>query len=787
MSDPSYTYTNVPYQMVDTGSINLRAMLNRYLRNWYWFVLCIGSLLVVAHYYLRYQAPMYRSQASLLIKDEKKGFDGGAGLKEMELFTPKKVVENEIEILKTFALMSRVVDQLSLDVVYYHDTPYGKRELYAQSPVRLIVEQGQPALYEDFLVLSFPDANRVQLGEQTYPLNASVQTPYGRLRVFTRQKVGPQTQPLHVRVLGKTQVANGLRGQVKAEPINKASSVLVVSVETPVADKGEAILNRMIENYTADAISDKNQAAANTLQFIEERLKLISGELATVERGVESFKSSQGITDLSAQAQGYLSAVQTNDEQLNAVNIQLNSLRDIESYLTKQPGNRGGTPATLGLSDPILLSLLQNVNTLEAERENLIRTTSEEHPSVQTLDTQIQKTKAGIAENVTTMRTLLMNSKKQFLSTNARMEGFIRTIPAKERALLDITRQQSIKNNLYTYLLQKREETALSYASTISDSRIIDPTRSNGIPTKPNQQTAYLLFGLIGLLIPVSVISAKDALNNRVMRRADVEESTQAPILGEVIKKNQAEALVVAPRSHSIIAEQIRTLRTNLQYLRDSREGSQVLLFTSSISGEGKSFVSLNLGASLSLVGKRTVILEMDLRKPRLRHALNFSSQLNSVGLSNYLIGEATVDEIVQPIPGYDNYFIITSGPIPHNPSELLSGSHLEELIGQLRTRFDYVIIDAPPVGLVTDAQLIAPFSDATLFMVRHDVTPKNHLKMIDMLYQEKRFNKLNVILNAVGSDDSQYYSYGYKGNGYNYGYGPQKSMLSRLRLKSRD
>lgn len=785
MSDSTYSYTNVAYQMVDTGSVNFRVMLLRYLRNWYWFVLCIGLMLVGAFFYLKYQAPVYKSQASLLIKDEKKGFDADAGLKELELFTPKKVVENEIEILKTFALTSKVVEQLNLDVVYYHDTPYGKREVFAKSPIRLIVERPLPTLYEDFVSISFPDAGHVQIGERKYPINSSVQTPYGRLRVFTRQNVGPQTEPLLVQVLGKTEVANSLMKQIKAEPINKAASVILLSVETPVADKGEAILNRMIDNYTADAISDKNRAAANTLNFIEERLKLISGELATVERGVETFKSSQGIADLGAQAQGFLETVQENDAQLNQVNIQLKSLSDLEGYLAKQPGNRGGTPATLGLSDPTLLGLIQNVNTLEAEREKLSQTTSDEHPAVQSIDAQIQTAKAGIADNVATMKTMLLNAKKQYVNTNARMEGFIRSIPSKERALLDITRQQSIKNNLYTYLLQKREETALSYASTISDSRTIDPARSNSLPTKPNKQTAYLLFGLIGLLMPISVIAGKDALNNRVMRRSDVEDSTQVPILGEVVKKKHADALVVVARSQSIIAEQIRTLRTNLQYLRDSRDGSQVLLFTSSISGEGKSFVSLNLGASLALVGKRTVILEMDLRKPRLRHALSFSNQMNTVGLSNYLIGEATVDEIVQPIPGYDHYNIITSGPIPHNPSELLSGPHLEELIGELRTRFDYVIIDAPPVGLVTDAQLIAPFSDATLFMVRHDVTPKNHLKMIDMLYQEKRFNKLNVILNAVGDDDSQYYSYGYKGNGYNYGYGEQpKGFLARLRSK---
>jgi capsular exopolysaccharide synthesis family protein len=360
---------------------------------------------------------------------------------------------------------------------------------------------------------------------------------------------------------------------------------------------------------------------------------------------------------------------------------------------------------------------------------------------------------------------MLTTAKQQYVSTNNKMEGVMRSIPRKERVLMDITRQQSIKNNLYTYLLKKREETAVSFASTISDSRMVDEARTAKDPVKPKKQMIFLLFALGGLLIPVSVIAGRDMLNNRIMRRTEVEEQTNVPILGEVVKKRQAESLVVGNLSQSIIAEQIRTLRTNLQFLRESKEGSQVLLFTSSISGEGKSFVSLNLGASLALIGKRTVILEMDLRKPRLRSSLN--DMTNGMGLSNYLTGEVELNDVIKPVPDRDNYFIITSGPIPPNPTELLSGPRLEKLITELRDQFDYVIIDAPPVGLVTDAQIIAPFSDATMFMVRHDVTPKNSMKMVEALYQEKRFNKLNIILNGVGDGEDQYYSYGYSNKNY--------------------
>ncbi len=776
-------YSYVPYQVLDSDNINLRAVLFRYLRNWYWFVLSMGIMAGAAYMYLRYQPASYKSQASVLIKDEKKGIDQDNILKELEIFAPKKVVENEIEILKSYTLMDRVASKLDLNVSYFYDTPYGKRETYGKVPIRLLVERAAPALYTDFLSVTFPTSRTVKINGQIYPVNASIQTPYGRLRVFVRGSIRSNSEPLYVKVEQQTEIVNDLLKTLKAEPTGKASTVIVLSLETAVPAKGEAILDQLIEVYNEAAVMDKNLVAANTLNFIEERLKLISGELATVEKGVEVYKSAQGITDLSTQAQGFLETVQQNDAQLSQVNIQLGALKDLEEYINKQPGNRGGTPATLGLSDPTLLALIDNVTKLEAQREQLSRTTPEQNPIFQTLDGQIRSAKASIAENVATMKSMLTTAQRQYMATNNKMERVIRTIPSKERALMDITRQQAIKNELYTYLLQKREETAVSFASTISDSRTIDVARSDIKPVKPNKQMIFLLFAFVGLMIPVGVIAGRDSLNNRIMRRLDVEESTHVPILGEVVKKRQPEAIVVVSRSQSIIAEQIRTLRTNLQFLRDSPEGSQVLLFTSSISGEGKSFVSLNLGASLALVGRRTVILEMDLRKPRLRHSLGFTWE--GTGISNYLIGEATLDDILQPVPGNENYFLIPSGPLPPNPAELLSGHRLEKLISELRERFDYIVIDAPPIGLVTDAQLMAPYADATLYMVRHDVTPKNHLKMVETLFQEKRFNRLHIVLNAVGDGESEYYSYGYKGNGYNYGEGPKKNMLDRLLAKA--
>lgn len=752
----------VPYQAYEVeAQPNLRAILMRYVRNWPWFLVSLILALTAAYVYLLYQPPIYSIKASLLIKDEKKGMTGESLMKEMDLFTSSKVVENEQEILKSFTLMDRVVRNLGLDVRYYYPTQTFDKEIYTESPIKLLIEKPISALYGEKLEFTFLDAKTVKLDGKIYPVNQSIQTPYGQLRIFPRKLLSNQQQPVIAVVADHSGAVEGYLASLKVEPTAKQSTVLVMSLTEAVPDKGEAILNQLINEYNKEAIVDKNKEASNTLNFIENRLGLISGELSTVEKEVELYKSTQGITDLSAQAQTFLTSVKENDTQLNEVNIRLSALTDIERYIKNQSDEKGITPATLGLSDPILMGLLTKLAELELKREETSRIISPNNPLIQSLDSQLKSMKASINENVQTIRQQLTSNRAQLVANNRRMESMIRKVPSKERALLNITRQQAIKNGLYTYLLQKREETALSAASAVSDSRTVDAARTGSKPVKPVKTTILGLFAALGILIPIGFISAKDALNNRVLRRSDVEDITHAPIIGEVVKSKQIETdtFVFKPHLHSVIGEQIRALRTNLQFLRSDPHKSQVLLFTSSISGEGKSFISLNMGASLALVGRRTVILEMDMRKPKLHKSLHME---NRAGLSNYLIGNATIDEVLQPIVGYDNFFIVTSGPIPPNPAELLSSPFLARLFVELKERFDYVLVDSPPIGLVTDSQLIAPFADATMFMVRHDHTPKNYIKMLDTLYKEHRFQKLSIILNGVGEGESYYYNYSY-------------------------
>lgn len=776
-------YAYAPYQVYEAENTpDLRAILMRYAHYWKWFILSVLLAGGAAYAYLLFQTPIYKIQTSLLIKDDKKGLSEDNILKEMDIFTPKKVVENEMEILKSYALMDKVVTSLGLDVQYFRPTNTIKQEIYDESPFRLIVEKGNSELYEADLSIIVESANRVRINDALYPINQSIQTPYGRLRVFAPRALKATTEPIIVRVAAHQEIVEGYLKRLTVDPSSKVSSVLLMTLEDAVPHKGEAILNKLITEYNQAAIVDKNIVASNTLNFIEERLRLIAGELSTVEKGVESYKSSEGITDLSLQAQVFLATVKDNDDQLNKASIQLGVIQDLERYVTSKSNERGVAPSVLAVSDPVLIGLVSKVTELELQRDQLSRTTTSNNPILQSVEAQIKATKESLSENIQNQKQILVNTQQKLKATNRQLENQIRTIPRKERALVDITRQQSIKNNLYTYLLAKREETALSYASTVADSRTIDPPRSKNEPVKPVKSLIFLLFGVFGLMMPVGVLAARDVLNNRVSRRSDVEAVSQVPILGEIVASRHVEPLVMISSQRSIIAEQIRALRTNLQFLRSDPTGSQVIMFTSSISGEGKSFLSLNLGASLALVDRPTVILEMDLRKPKIHSVLGVP---NTIGISNYLIQEASLDDVLQPIPGFPNYQIITCGPIPPNPAELLNSPALEQLFKELRERFSYIIVDSPPIGLVTDAQLIAPHVDATMFMVRHDHTPKAYLRLIDSLYKEHRFQRLNLILNGVGGGESYQYGYGY-GYGYGGGYYEESAQVAKASIRKR-
>ena len=753
-------------QIIAEEDVNMKEWLFKYIIYWKWFVLSLLFSIPCAFLFLKFQVPQFRIQSTILIKDEKKGMGQDDLLKQLDIFSSNKIVDNEIEILKSYSLMEKVVKDFNLNITYSVQKRYRAVEIYDRSPLRLEVIVTGDLTYEGPFKISIINDHTVKISGVEYPVNKEVSTPFGIFKV-SLTGINPDMKEVVVNIEPVNVAVEDLLSKLMVSASGKMSSVLVLSMENPVPTKGKDILNNLVETYNNTALEDKNKVAANTLVFIEERLKLISKELTIAEKNVEDYKSQQGIVDISAEGNAFLNSVRDNDIQLTQVKIQQSVLGGIEEYVKSKENKTGTVPATIGITDVTLLSLIQKLKDLEVQKERQIRMVKADNPIVLAMDDQIKSLKNNIAENIQSIKQNLNLTLIQLESQNKKLEGMIKTIPSKERGLVDISREQAIKNNLFTYLLQKREETALSFASAVSDSRIIDEARNLG-QVKPNPNRIYMIFALIGLVIPLLIIYILFLWNDKLQHRKDIEKHTHIPLLAELSWMEHETPFAINKMGRNVFSEQIRLFRTNLSFLSIGKD-VQTILFTSTMSGEGKSFVSLNLATSLALTGKKTIILEFDMRRPKLRKALKISEDK---GLSSYLIGRASLDEIILPVPVQDNLFMIQCGNVPPNPVELLLNGRLEVLIAELRTRFDHIIIDAPPIGLVTDAQILEKQADATMYILRYNFTHKESVRNVNLLHKEGKFKNLYLVFNGIKSGRS----YGY---GYGYGYYQEKSTTT--------
>ena len=762
-------------QELDNGrsqeqTINLGETVHRYVYRWPIFFATVLLCLACSYLYLRYTTPIYEVTSKLLIKQDKGTStdlvhvleQGGAN---------QNGVDNEIIILKSRTLMSKVVDRLHLNTEYKNEGRLISSNAYGTRPINFIAVKFNKEYYRRDLIFKLQNPGTYSLEDPmsgvkvSGPLNRLHRTVFGVYKVIRIASLKENiTQPLMLKILDPTKVVNDCLANLTVENKNANSTIVDLNYTTPVVKQGEDILNTLVQVYNEASLMDKNKTVGRTLEFINEKLKPISGELNSVEKQVENFKSSEGITDMGSQADLYLESLKANDVKLADLNIKMAVVKDIQRYINSN-SSREKLPATIGIDDPQILSQITQLSQLLLQKDELLATTPAENPIFDPINRQIESIRATIRLSINNLARVLNRTKTQIQIGNNAAEVSIKKIPGQERVFVGIKRQQETKEALYLYLLQKQQETELSYAAAVADSRLIDPAFGTGIPVKPNQKTIYLAALLLGLLLPILYIYISDLFNNKIATMADLTKLTKANVIGELIFERDSEAIVVDAKSRSAIAEQFRAIRTNLQFLQGKPEPGRgrVTLFTSSVSGEGKSFVGTNLGMALAISGRKTIILELDLRKPKVVKYLNLTSK---VGLSNYLIGKASYEELLLNSGSNPNLFVMGSGPIPPNPSELLMKVEMDDLIERLRTEFDEIIIDAPPVGLVTDSQILARLADITLYIVRQGITYKRQVSQFDILYRQGKFPKMHLILNGILLGGQ--YGYGY---GYGYGY----------------
>ena len=795
-------------QEANENKIDFREILFKYLIHWPWLVGTVVVFLLGAWLYLRMATPVYNISATVLIKDDKKG--GGVGMaSELEnlgldgLVTSSQNIDNEIEVLRSKTIAKEVVVDLNLYVSYTDEDEFPAKDMYKTSPIQVSLIPQEAELLDKTMIVEMAlqpqgslDIN-VKVGDDKYQkhfdkLPAVFPTERGTLAFFmspdsliskgtedvdSEKKVRNITatinNPLHV--------ARWYCKNMTIEPTSKTTSVAVISLKNSSLRRGQDFINKLLEMYNINTNNDKNEKAQKTAEFIDERIGIISKELGSTEESLETFKRNAGITDLTSEAQIALTGNAEYEKKRVENQTQINLVEDLRRYMR---GNEYEVlPGNIGLQDAGLVAQIDRYNEMLVERKRLLRTSTENNPTIINLDTSIRAMKMNV--DVTLDRTLqgLLITKTDLDREASRFSRRINEAPGQERQFVSIARQQEIKSGLYLLLLQKREENAITLAATANNAKIIDDAIADEIPVSPKGKMIYLIALVLGVGIPVGVIYLINLTKFRIEGRSDVEKLTSLPIVGDIPLTDEKQgAIAVFENQNNLMSETFRNIRTNLQFMLENDK--KVILVTSTVSGEGKSFISANLAISLSLLGKKVVIVGLDIRKPGLNKVFNIPRK--EVGITQYLANpEKNLMDLVQLSDVSKNLYILPGGTVPPNPTELLARDGLNKAIETLKKNFDYVILDTAPVGMVTDTLLIGRVADLSVYVCRADYTHKNEYTLINELAEKDKLPNLCTVINGLDLKRRKYgYYYGYgkygkyygygKRYGYGYGYGEQ-------------
>jgi capsular exopolysaccharide synthesis family protein len=760
----------------------LREQLDQYLRYWPWFIVAVIISLSAAFLYLRYATEIYQAQAAILIKDEE-----NSSLSELAAFQDLGFTgalsmsgfENEMEILRSKSLTERVVRELDLHIRYIKEGNVKDAELFANLPfrVRLLTPMEEITQTIAPFYITPISASEYRLSgadderSETHSYGDVVSLAFGDITVIPNAAELDEAalgSPLRILISRIDPVVANYRRRIDIAPVTKNASVIRLTLTSPVPSKAEAVLNELIRQYNEDAIRDRNLVSRNTAEFIQTRLEIITEELDSVETGKVTFKETNRLTDIAAEGQLFLESASSLQEQEMALETQLELVKTLTDYL-QQAGPFSLLPTNLGIDQEGVSNLVGDYNRLVLERQRLLQSSTEQNPLVVTLSSQIVDMRATILENLRTVQTSLQISRNEFRAREARIGSEIAEIPSIEKQFRSISRQQEIKEALYLYLLQKREENAISLAVTTPRAKIVDPAYSGEQPVSPKKQIILLAALILGLLVPFLVIYVRQLLNNKIQDRAYLERHLKGQsVVGEIPRTGRKDEELIQKNDRSVLAESFRILRTNLQYFFLSRKSQanegKVLFVTSTVKGEGKTFVATNLALTLAHSGSKVVLVGGDIRNPQLQRYV--TGEFDNKGVVEYLVQpETSCAQFLQPSEISENLSILFSGTIPPNPAELWMQPRVATLFSELREQFDYVVVDTAPAMLVTDTFLINQYADATLYTMRAGYTEKRIVGFPMDSIEEGKLRNVAFVLNDVSLSN-----FGY-GNKYGYSY----------------
>lgn len=757
----------------------MQQSVSRYLPYWPLFLISAILGLVVAFIYIRYKTtPVYEANAKIIIKDEKKGTEESKLLESLDLISSKKIVENEVEIIQSRKLMEGVVRNLGLYAPIYQKGRVHTVLAFTKFPIAVFAKSPDSLKTAENIEISFnPKEELVTLNNQNkYPLDEFVETPFGELKFVINKNFSPaieetesQDRPsqFFLSLTPPSAVAGAFLTGLKADPTSKLSSIVDLRYRDQNPVRAEKILNELIHVYQLTANEEKDLLAKNTLDFVTERLNIVAHDLDSIQKEVQQYKSSNQAVDISTQGQLFLQNVSANDQRIDEVNTQLDILNQVEKYVKSNTNSPSGiVPSTLGVSDPLLSQLTEQLYNTELEYNKLKKTVGENNPNLVALSDKINKLKPSILSNIQSQRQTHQATKRNLITSNNAYNSLLRAVPTKERQLLEISRAEQLKSNLYEFLLQKKEESEIAAASNVFNSKVVDYAIVNWKPVGPKKLLIYLMALMVFIGLAGVLIFVKEHLTGKLLYRSEIENLTDIPVLGEIAYEKSEQGIVIKKGTRSFVAEEFRKLRISLSFLGIEGDRKKKILITSSIPGEGKSFIATNLAISLSLTGKRVVLVDIDLNNPTINKILNIERQK---GITEFLQKKTNIENIIRSVEKFDDLYFISPGlTLPDSPTELLANSDLKDLIQYLDKNFDFVIIDTSPIALVTDGYLLSELSDATLYVARHNYTPKVFIKRLEESFHINPIKNPAIVFNGVKPRGFLKKSYGY---GYGYGY----------------
>lgn len=731
---------------------------------WRWFLLSVVVFGGLAWYKAATTPYTYFRAATVIIKDPSNK-TSTAGLDRYDNLVNKVNVANEILQFNSKALMREVVTRVRADVSYQIAEGLRDIELYTQSPVLVTFPEATPKAYYSMAV-SVLDKQTVRIsnfngkaGSVDVKLNKPVIVHGVKLTVAPTNFYSDswKGKSIQVRKLPLEAVVARYLANLGIKQEEDEASILKLSLKDNSPARAEDVLNMLITVYNEDAINDKNQVAINTADFIHERLQIIEKELGSVESDLENFKRSNDVVNIESKTGQYMSESQQSNALVMEMETQLRLANFIKDYLTDPTKERDLIPSNTGISDAGIEGQIAQYNTMKLRRDKLIDDSSEQNPVVLELNNSLRAMKQNIIRAVDNLIVSIEVRRNDAERREMRARAGVSTIPTKERQMLTIERQQKIKESLYMFLLNRREENALSQAMADNNARVIDAADGSDFPISPDRNRIILLGILLGLAVPGAVFLLISFMDNKVRSRKDVQNSVTVPFLGEIPLDADAKKLrkekkhLTAPinsvEGDGMVAEAFRILRSNLAFMIKKNHSVQVITLTSFDEGAGKTFIAHNLGLSLAATGKKVVMVDLDIRKGTYSRYLKDRKK----GVTTYLLDpKIKVDDIIQRDDNYGNVDIIAAGPIAPNPAELLLNERLDELMNELRQKYDYVIADNVPVGLVADASIVSRVTDVTLFVIRAGRLDRRQLVDIEDLYEDDKLSNMALVLNGV-------------------------------------